>query len=324
MATTPAIPPAYWPNTDGKAEPEVSRALRLVYDSLNDHNNAISELKSQVDLKNGVTPVTPPVTPPATGGGGTSPNTNLHPINLQSSDYTLQNGDNNGLVSMNSAAATTITLNAAMTIGSMVTLENINTGPVAITPSSGTINGQTSISLAQNQGCIVFFDGTNWWGLTTPNPVTFQTNGALNGSQVLLNLIAGSNITLADNGSGGVTITATGSGSAPTITTNANGTAVAFAGGYVHQFGASAASPTGVAKSTVAVTFPITFGGIPRVVCNVDNNADSFGTSVFSCYPSSITANGFTANFACGVIIGGSGAGNITNVVHANWEADFA
>jgi len=29
-------PPAYWPNTDGKAEPEVSRALRLVYDSLND------------------------------------------------------------------------------------------------------------------------------------------------------------------------------------------------------------------------------------------------------------------------------------------------
>src|SRR5882757_5608847 len=118
MATTPAIPPAYWPNTDGKAEPEVSRALRLVYDSLNDHNNAISELKSQMDLKNGVTPVTPPVTPPATGGGGTSPNTNLHPINLQSAVYTLQHEDIIRLESRSPQKAMQLTLNDPMSNGS--------------------------------------------------------------------------------------------------------------------------------------------------------------------------------------------------------------
>lgn len=322
MATTPVIPPAYWPNTDGKAEPEVTRALRLVYDSLNDHNNAISVLKTQVDAKAGITPVTPPVTPPSGGGGST--NTSLHPINQQSASYTTQNTDNNGLISMNAAAATTITLNNAMTIGSMITIENIGTAATTLTPVSGTVNGQTSISLGHNQGCIVFFDGTNWWAMTTPNPVTLETNGTVNGSQLLLNLIAGSNIAIADNGSGGVTITATGSGGQPTITTNSNGTAVAFVGGYVHQFGTSSAAATGVNRTTVAVTFPVAFAGVPKVVCNVDNNADSFGASVFSCYPSGISTTGFTANFACGVVIGGSGASNIVNTVHANWQADFA
>jgi hypothetical protein len=110
--------------------------------------------------------------------------------------------------------------------------------------------------------------------------------------------------------------------STATITTNNNGTAIANPNGYVHQFGTSSACPTGGAIGTVAVTFPVPFSGIPVVVCNADNNADGFGTSVFSCYPSSITVNGFTANFACGVIIGGSGAAGISNVVHACWEAD--
>jgi hypothetical protein len=44
-------------------------------------------------------------------------------------------------------------------------------------------------------------------GLAGP---TLKVNGTLNGDQALLNLIAGSNITLADNGVGGVTITSTG------------------------------------------------------------------------------------------------------------------
>lgn len=42
--------------------------------------------------------------------------------------------------------------------------------------------------------------------------VTLETNGVANGSQTLLNLVAGTNITLTDNGSGSITITASGSG----------------------------------------------------------------------------------------------------------------
>lgn len=40
--------------------------------------------------------------------------------------------------------------------------------------------------------------------------LTLETNGTLNGSQTLLNLVAGTNITLSDNGSGSITISASG------------------------------------------------------------------------------------------------------------------
>lgn len=43
--------------------------------------------------------------------------------------------------------------------------------------------------------------------------LTLQTNGSPNGSQSLLNLVAGTNVTLTDNGSGSVTIASSGSGS---------------------------------------------------------------------------------------------------------------
>ncbi|HWR15159.1 MAG TPA: hypothetical protein VN577_10040 [Terriglobales bacterium] len=42
---------------------------------------------------------------------------------------------------------------------------------------------------------------------TIPDAVTFKTNSVTNGSQTLLNLKAGANITLADDGSGGITVT---------------------------------------------------------------------------------------------------------------------
>lgn len=51
-----------------------------------------------------------------------------------------------------------------------------------------------------------------------PTPPAFQTNGTPNGSQTLLNLIPGTNITLTDNGTGGVTIDATGIGQAQVLT----------------------------------------------------------------------------------------------------------
>src|SRR6187399_2164028 len=43
--------------------------------------------------------------------------------------------------------------------------------------------------------------------------LTLKTNGVTNISQVLLNLIQGTNITITDNGFGGITIDATGGGS---------------------------------------------------------------------------------------------------------------
>ncbi len=55
-----------------------------------------------------------------------------------------------------------------------------------------------------------------WADPVSTSTIVFQTNSTNNGNQSLLNLIAGSNITLVDNGSGGVTI----SSSTPTLRTN--------------------------------------------------------------------------------------------------------
>jgi hypothetical protein len=46
---------------------------------------------------------------------------------------------------------------------------------------------------------------------------TLQTNGTPNGSQAVLNLIAGTNVTLTDNGTGGVTIASSGGSGSPSI-----------------------------------------------------------------------------------------------------------
>lgn len=47
--------------------------------------------------------------------------------------------------------------------------------------------------------------------------VSLKTNGVANGSQTVLNLKDGSNITITDDGAGGITISSTGGGSGITI-----------------------------------------------------------------------------------------------------------
>lgn len=51
-----------------------------------------------------------------------------------------------------------------------------------------------------------------WHGAGSGSAITLETNGVVNGSQTVLNLIAGTNVTLTDNGLGGVTIDSSGGG----------------------------------------------------------------------------------------------------------------
>lgn len=69
---------------------------------------------------------------------------------------------------------------------------------------------------APTSGQFLQFSGTLGLvvGASASGP-TLQTNGAPNGSQSLLNLVAGSNVTLTDNGSGSITIAASGGGGGP-------------------------------------------------------------------------------------------------------------
>lgn len=66
--------------------------------------------------------------------------------------------------------------------------------------------------------------GTTTVTTTSGQTITLETNGAPNSTQTLLNLVAGSNVTLTENG-GDVIIAASGGGSGITITLETNGTA---------------------------------------------------------------------------------------------------
>lgn len=93
----------------------------------------------------------------ATGGGGGAPN-----LTTQTVSYTALVAD--FAILMNSASATTVTLQtSSYSAKQQFRVKNISTGVVTITPSTGTIDGNASISLSQYQSVDIEFDGTNYW-----------------------------------------------------------------------------------------------------------------------------------------------------------------
>jgi hypothetical protein len=88
-------------------------------------------------------------------------------LNAQTgTSYTFVNSDGLKLVTFNNAGATAVTLpqaGASFPAGWAVFVENLGAGAVTITPTTSTIDGTTSVTLNQNQGTIIFSDGTNYW-----------------------------------------------------------------------------------------------------------------------------------------------------------------
>lgn len=58
--------------------------------------------------------------------------------------------------------------------------------------------------------------------------ITLKTNGTTNGNQTLLNLVAGTNMTITDDGSGNITFNAAGGGGSGTVTSVSSGTGMNF------------------------------------------------------------------------------------------------
>jgi len=85
--------------------------------------------------------------------------------NLQTKTSSYGTVSTDGTILMNSASATTLTLNTSgLVSGQMIRIKNINTGIVTVTPSSGTIDGSASITIAvQYETIEVVFDLTNFW-----------------------------------------------------------------------------------------------------------------------------------------------------------------
>lgn len=109
------------------------------------------------------------------------------------------------------------------------------------------------------------------------------------------------------------------------LVNNSNGTARTNADGSVDQWGITvAAVPTGGVQATLAVPFAVPFASIPVITgCFPDNHADGSGNNPLSCYPTAVTKTGFIANLSCGILVGGSGAAGISNVIHIQWSASL-
>lgn len=81
--------------------------------------------------------------------------------------YTFVNSDCSKLVTFNNAASVAVTLPAAGTAskffaGCFIDVQNKGAGIVTITPTTSTINGQTTLVLPQNTGFRIVSDGVNY------------------------------------------------------------------------------------------------------------------------------------------------------------------
>jgi len=312
MSTTPTLP-KFWPDVSSEAGPKTHFAITMQQTAIQELNDSIVQLKSQLTAASaGATAAAAVTTPlPTTNNNSTF---NLGRVNNQTGTlYTVQDSDYGGIVTFNNPAPVAVTLNPAVRQFWFGAFENLGAGLATITPGSGTINGIASIALATNIGAWLFYDGVNWWAATSISvPIATAS---------ILGIVRPDNTTITV--SGGV-LTAVAGGGGPVVTTNANGTSVNF-GAWVHQFGNAGPSATGVARTSFPVNFPVPFAGIPRVICQPTNVPDAaYGTAVFDSYPTSITTTGFIANLTSGVTIGGGGPSNIVTPTFVDWMADFA
>ncbi len=89
------------------------------------------------------------------------------PINAQTgTTYAMQTSDAGKLLTFSNASSVAVSLSVATTTGFTsgysFDVQNLGAGTVTITPTTSTINGVASLSLAQNQGCTITSDGTNY------------------------------------------------------------------------------------------------------------------------------------------------------------------
>jgi hypothetical protein len=88
-------------------------------------------------------------------------------INAQvGTSYTVHATDEGGLITFNNAASVAVTLPQAGTTGFLAGFsfdaQNLGAGTVTITPTTSTINGAATLTMAQNTGCTVSSDGGNY------------------------------------------------------------------------------------------------------------------------------------------------------------------
>lgn len=134
-------------------------------------------------------------------------------VNAQTgTTYTALPADSGKLITLSNALAVTLTLPASPPSTQwFIFVQSTGAAGVTIARNGKTIDGAASnLSLTTDQGVIIFTDGSNYFterGIGSgSSSLSLEVDGTPNVDQTLLNLIGGTNITLTDDGAGGVTI----------------------------------------------------------------------------------------------------------------------
>lgn len=87
-------------------------------------------------------------------------------VNAQTgTSYTIASTDAAKLVTLSNASAVAVTLPQATSsfgAGFAFDVQNLGAGTVTVTPTTSTINGASTLTVAQNRGCTITSDGTNY------------------------------------------------------------------------------------------------------------------------------------------------------------------
>lgn len=161
-------------NVAGKAEPEVVEAIGWHDDAINDLQQAIPELVSQISaIKAGtstgtgtttnVTSESTTVIVQASTVGVVNDQTGNTAYSTQQSDYGAEI-----LLDDGAAIAVTLTTGAGIQTPWFCFFENSGAGTATLTPASGTINGSSTLGLATGYSAVCFYDGTNFWAIVVP------------------------------------------------------------------------------------------------------------------------------------------------------------
>jgi hypothetical protein len=146
---------------------EIRRHLQLIYQKLGNHTQAFSLQQEKIEsLKSGTSSTTEVETVNAVSGGTGSV---IGSVNNQSGvvSYSIVSGDYGAVIVLSDSSPVSVTLNP-QTPPWFCWISNLGAGSIALTPSSGSINGVSSLVVLPTYCTLVAFDGTNWWAMTLP------------------------------------------------------------------------------------------------------------------------------------------------------------
>lgn len=163
-------------NITGKVDPEVENAIRWTFNGFTNHEQAFDEVNGRLDTlesesssssSSSASTTTTEVIQETTVIEGTQ----FGGVDNQTgqTSYATRQSDGGSLVIINDSSAVAVTL-TVVTIPWACVMMNTGSGAGTLTPASGTISYGTTLAassmpLASGSSAMIFFDGSNFWGV---------------------------------------------------------------------------------------------------------------------------------------------------------------